>query len=392
MRLTKRTYYFIINEIRQLWKAPLPILLATVFPILAWIVLALTFQNSIVEKLPFTVVDMDNSALSRTAIKSLDATRYLALKKIVSNYDLAMEQFKNQEVYFIVSIPKDFEKNIKSGQSSEIPITVNGATMLYAKVGYKAFASTLSAVSAGIQIKRLEGKGLNSQDALAKSVPISTEINILGNPYMNYAIYLIPGMILSILQMSASFSTLWLFRQHRERQSARVVPRKGQLLPFAIGRLFPLILANIIAVISIYLIVFPIAGIPIGHSYINMCFLSILLAIVSMGMGALVSLTFGNLVTASQILLVINAPAFVFSGYTYPTWAMPVLLGAFSKLLPLTHFFDGFFPMLIYDASTNRGIIEMLIIGGVLWGLTFIISLLFSRVNFFRKLLTNKNT
>ncbi len=391
MSFTKRTYFFIINEIRQLIKAPLPILLALVFPIIAWIVLALTFQNAIVEKLPFTVVDMDNSSLSRTAVKSLNATRYLALNQIVSNYDIAIEQFKNQEIYFIVSIPKDFEKNIKNGQSSEIPITVNGATMLYAKVGYKAIAQTLSTLSAGIQIKRLEAKGLNPQDALTKVQPISTEINIIGNPYLNYSMYLIPGMVLAILQMSASFSTLWLFRQHRERDSARIVPYKRQLLPFLLGRLFPLVIANILAVTAIYLLVFPLAGIPIGHSYIDMYWLSVLLAIVSMGMGALVSLTFGNLVTASQLLLVINAPAFVFSGYTFPTWAMPAGLADFSQLLPLTHFFDGFFPMLIYDTSTQRGIIPMLIIGAILWGLTIIISLLLSRVGYLRSLFINKS-
>ena len=390
MNFYRRTYYFIINEFKQLLKAPLPLLLAFVFPLFAWLCLALTFQNSVVEKLPFAVVDMDNSALSRTVISSLNATRYLSLDKIVSNYDIALDEFKKQEVYFIVSIPKDFEKDIKIGKSSEIPITVNGATMLYAKVGYKAMASTLITISTGIQIKRLEAKGLNAYDAKSKAMPITTEIHTLGNPYLNYSIYLIPGMILSILQMSASFSALWLFRQHREHFSARVVPRKNQLLPFIIGRLIPLILANILAVSVIYLIIFPIAGIPMGNSYLNMFFLSVLLALVSMGMGALLSLTFGNLVTASQLLLVINAPAFVFSGYTFPSWAMPAGFAYFSKSLPLTHFFDGFFPMLIYDASTYRGIIPLLIIGAILWGLTLIISLLFSRVQFFRNLIIKK--
>lgn len=391
MRFTKRTYYFIINEIKQLKRAPLPLLLAFVFPMIAWLVLALSFQNSIVEKLPFTVVDMDNSTLSRTVTKSLDATRYLSLSKISSNYDEAIEQYKKQEVYFIVSIPKDFEKKIKNGGSSEVTITVNGAVMLYAKVGYKGIASTLSSISAGITIKRLESAGLNPADAKNKTVPITAENYVLGNPYLDYAIYLIPGMILSILQMSASFSTLWLFRQHREHFSARVVPMKGQLLPFVIGRLLPLVIANTLAVAGIYLVIFPIAGIPIASSYINMFLLSLLLTYVSMGMGALVSLTFSNLVSGSQALLVINAPAFVFSGYTFPAWAMPTALAAFGKLLPLTHFFDGFFPMLIYNSPTERGIIPMIIIGAVLWVLTMIISLLFSRVKFFRKLLTKKN-
>lgn len=385
MKFRTKTYYFIINEIRKLKRAPLPIIVAFAMPIIAWICLALTFKNASIQDMPFVVVDYDNSPLSRTVARSLDATGYLNLIDIVPNSDIAIEQYRKMETYFIVTIPKDFQKKIKGGTGSQVNVQFNGANLMYAKIGYKAFAQTLSTISSGITIKRLQGKGLAPKDALAKTVPITTELHIIGNPYLNYAVYLLPGMLLSLLQMSASFSTLWVFRSHRESHAGRLVPRFGNLLPFMIGRMLPLVLATIAATAFVFLVIFPMSGIPITGTYFNMFLLTLLYAFVSMGMGTLVSIALPNLVTASQVLLMINAPSFVFSGYTYPGWAMPSALESLSNIIPVKHYLDGFFPMYLFDKTTELGIVPMLIIGSVLWGLTLVFVIMFNKIEKLKK-------
>lgn len=385
MKFRTKTYYFVINEIRKLTQAPLPVIIAFVMPIIAWICLSFTFKNSSIENMPFVVVDYDNSPLSRMVTRSLDATGYLTLIDIVSNPDLAIEQYRQMKTYFIVTIPKDFQKKIKGGTGTQVNVQFNGANLMYSKIGYKAFAQTLSTISSGITIKRLQAKGLAPDDALAKAVPITTEIHIIGNPYLNYAVYLLPGMLLSLLQMSASFSTLWVFRSHRESQAGRLVPSFSNLLPFMIGRMFPLVFATIAATTFVFVVIFPMSGIPISSTYFDMFLLTLLYAFVSMGMGTLVSIAFPNLITASQMLLMINAPSFVFSGYTYPGWAMPKALENLSQIIPLKHYLDGFFPMYLFDKPTELGIVPLLIIGSILWGLTLVLVIMFNKIQKLKK-------
>lgn len=404
MKFLKQTYFFAINSVRRMWKAPLPFIIAFVLPVLAWTSLALTYQHSTIEDIPIAVVDLDNSPMSRMATRYLDGTGTLKLIDTYSNPAQAEEKFQRQETYYIVTFPKDFQKNIKLGGSTQVTIQFNGGKLIYAKIGYKAIAQCLSTISAGINIKRLEAKGLAPDDAKAKAVPVTTQLNVIGNPYFDYGIYLIPGMLFALLQMSASTCSLWVFRARREGNDSvplaptalndlrsrttngvgRIIPNFETLLPYMLGQLFPLMLANALALAVMFLVIFPLVNFPITGTYFELFIFSCFFALVAMGIGAFLSINMRNLVTASQMLLIINAPAFVFGGYTFPTWAMPDWVQFLSQLMPLTHFLDGFFPLFIYGTPTGRGIIPLLITGGVFWGGTILSVLFYDSINRFK--------
>ncbi len=228
-------------------------------------------------------------------------------------------------------------------------------------------------VSSGIQIKRLEAKGYLPEAAYDRAVPSSAATYVLSNPHLSYGIYLIPGMIVSILQMSASFSTLWIYRQRRESEAGRIIPRKGHRLAYFIGKITPLLVANTLAAILIYTVIFPLTGIPVNDQIMFLMLLTLLFTYVSMGMGAFVSIFFKNLVTASQLLLLINAPAFVFSGYTFPRWGMPDWVVVLSNLIPVSHFLDAYFPIYIFNKPTTIGLGPLILIGIVLWSGVFLL-------------------
>lgn len=379
MKLYKRTYYIFINELRKLRKHPLPIVLATVAPIIAGFVILAIFGKPEIKDIPFVVVDYDNSSLSRTVTRNLDANGYLKLIEIVGNEDIAEHKFRKLESYYTIVIPKGFSEKIKSGQGAEIKAQLNGGILIYAKLGNKAIGQTLSAVSSGINIARLEAKGLTKKEAFAKAVPIKPQMHILGNPYINYGIYLVPGMLLSILQISAGFSTLWIFRSSRESQG-KLLPSYGNLLPFIIGRTTPIFLGNVVTAIVYFLIIFPIAGVNFNASYFNLFLLTVLYIFVSMGIGLAASLIFRTAVSSSQALLVINSPAFVFSGYTFPVWAMPKIIRQIVSVIPVKHYFDGFFPMYIYGKTTELGILPLIILGAALWGATVLLLVIYNAI------------
>lgn len=373
MRLYKRTYYIFLNELRTLLQRPMPIVAALIAPILAGLVITLVMSEPDVENLPMVVVDNDNTALSRMLVRSLDGNPSLQVTASVANEAIAEEMVRRNEAYYLVVIPKDFSEKIKSGRGSKVEVVIDGGNLIYAKLGLKAIGQTVSNISTGINITRLKAKGLTREEAFDKAVPIQNKLKIMGNPYVDYSLYLVPGMILSLLQMSASFSTLWIFRT---KQMGKLLPSYGNLLPFLVGKTMPIFLANLIAVIIVFTVILPIAGVTPNGAYFNLFLLTVFYVCVSMGIGFVGSLIFKDAVFSAQFLLVINSPVFVFSGYTFPTWAMPKFLEDFTYIIPVKHYFDGFFPMFVYGKTTEQGILPLFILGTILWGSAVILLVL----------------
>jgi ABC-2 type transport system permease protein len=56
----------------------------------------------------------------------------------------------------------------------------------------------------------------------------------------------------------------------------------------------------------------------------------------------------------------INMPTFIFSGYTFPLWAVPAALAAFAQIMPFTHFFTAFFKVALMNVSITYAYPEII--------------------------------
>jgi ABC-2 type transport system permease protein len=54
---------------------------------------------------------------------------------------------------------------------------------------------------------------------------------------------------------------------------------------------------------------------------------------------------------AMDIAFFYNSPAFVFSGFTFPVFGMPLLNSTYAEILPYTHFLTGFIKLYQMDSS-----------------------------------------
>ena len=363
----KKTYVLLLDELKHFKKNPMPIILAIICPIITWCILAFIFSKPIISNIPVTIVDNDNSSLSRTIIKNLKSIDALNVFCVTSDIHEAEKMLMNGETYVVVQIIKDAEKKLKTNQQADVVVFYNSAKMVYSKVSYKSIATTLLTISSSINIKRMMATGLDFDKAIAHVSPITTHVHVLENPYFNYGKYLLPGLFLSILQMSASYSALFIFRNRRKYDTEIYIPIYVHKLSYLISRLIPLFAANFITILFLYLGIFPICGVNISSGYFYLFQYSLFFCFVCMGMGAFCSIAFKNIGIGAMVLLVLNAPAFVFSGYTFPCWAMPPFAQMFASLIPTTHFLNGFYSIYLYGEPSFNGVIPLCFIGMVLW-------------------------
>ena len=97
-------------------------------------------------------------------------------------------------------------------------------------------------------------------------------------------------------------------------------------------------------------LLFPLFGITIKGSILLAVPFMIFFIAAGFFPGFLVSCLVRNKFIATDIAAFYNSPAFLFSGYTFPLWAMPSLHYYYAQLLPFTHFLTGFLKIYRYNA------------------------------------------
>jgi ABC-2 type transport system permease protein len=94
-------------------------------------------------------------------------------------------------------------------------------------------------------------------------------------------------------------------------------------------------------------------GIIVYGSFVVLFFYLLFFAFVSVSMGIMLSSIFLDKVLALDIAFFYNSPAFVFSGFTFPAWALPIYDQFYAHLIPYTHFVIGFLQLYQMNIPLN---------------------------------------
>ncbi len=175
-------------------------------------------------------------------------------------------------------------------------------------------------------------------------LPIDINTKVLGNPQYNYVYYLLPGLTTALLQMivfmvaSRAFNNEWKKNTYNELYTTS----GGNILTMILGKYFAFLVYGLGLCGLIFAIVFPIFGIPIYGNIGHLLALLLLFLSVNILLGFGISLLIPNEIIALDGAILYNSPAFVFSGFTFPIWAMPWFNTFYAQIIPYTHFLTGF--------------------------------------------------
>ena len=89
-------------------------------------------------------------------------------------------------------------------------------------------------------------------------------------------------------------------------------------------------------------IFFPVFQIPFDGNTSGAIILSVLFIISTILLGMLMAAITGNRLDALKGCLLVGAPAFLLSGYTWPLEQMPTLMRTISSFIPLSAYLEGF--------------------------------------------------
>ena len=291
--------------------------------------------------IPIAVVDNDQSVLSRSLTRSLDAHQLLLVQGSYPEINAAKNALENWQVQAIVYLPKNFQDNIKNRKGSSFNVFLNGSKFLIANDINKAVNEVSATFGAGVKWRYLKSDGLHPNQALKLVEPLQGEIRPLFNVTESYGDFLLPGLLVLILQQTLLIGLAEsMARETETGEIGSWLTTADNTISTAIfGKLgFYLLLYSAYALLfftlHFYLFKLPFVGSILLAVGLTLLFLAVI-SLTAIFVGSF----FNSKLDALLILVFTSYPLFLFSGYSWPLGAMPRLLHGIALLLPGTPYF-----------------------------------------------------
>ena len=336
----------------------------------------LPYANEVLKDAPLAVVDLDHSSLSRQLARMVDAHESTRVTAQVASQ---LEVFFGRKVHGILIIPHDFERTILRKEQSSVSVYSDASYFLLYQQVMTGVAVATGTLSAGIEIKRMQAGGFSEAQAKNLRDPLQLVAVALFNPSGGYASYVVPAVLVMILQQTLLIGIGMLAgtaREDRERNAAPN-PAYGHLFSKGEGTGYGTVIAHVLgksaAYFSIYLfnsayyfVVLPrLYNFPqrINPLDLALLVLPFLLAVIFLGLS--LATLFRHREASMLALMFTSLPALFLAGFSWPKESIPVWLRGVSYLLPSTVGTDGLLRINQMGASLQELRFDVL----VLWGL-----------------------
>ena len=373
MKIRRGLIFTLRRELFRLRKFGTFSVMVTLFPLLSLLFMAALFSRGVPCDLPVAVVDNDGTVLSRQAARMVDAGQFVKLTASAQSVDEAKGMMMQGRVDAVVVFPHDMERSIMRGERVTVPVFINGTNLLVGSLIEKDISTTLQTFSAGIEIQKLEAKGLSPEAALAAAMPVTFDKHILFNPYTSYAYYIMPGFMSMMLFFFAVLSVVFSVGIELKRGTAgKWLSGAGWSIGKAlVGKMLPYTLWFwLLSFVMMYLM-YVLLDMPMNGSPTVMILGNLLLVAAYQWMGVLIISVTRGLRLGLSIAAGYSVLAFSFSGLTFPLIGMDGWVAFIGRaLFPFTHYMDIFVDQSmrgapVYCSLGNIAMLCMFIIAGM---------------------------
>lgn len=309
------------------------------------------YTNEVVRDVPAAVVDESNSPLSREFLRKIDASSDVAVKAYCHNMEQAREMVRRGDVYGIIQIPESFVRDLTRGEQTHVGLFCDMSSMLY----YKALLVTATNVSLemnkDIKVNHHIPATTDRQSEISR-MPVDYDYVPLYNPQSGFAAFLIPPVLMLIIQQTLLLGIGMSAGNSRERHNGSVIPLHRWYknpVHIVIGKALPYFMLYMVLALYMFTVVTNLFTLPrLGHYATYIAFIiPYLLACIFLAM-ALSSFIYRR--EDSILLLVfLSVPLLFLSGLSWPSPSMP----AFWKYV--SYFFPSTFGMNGYVRITSMG-------------------------------------
>lgn len=193
-------FYICQKELKAVFKDQGVLIFFLLVPLAYPLLYAFIYTGEVVREVPAAVVDMNKSTLSREFIRKVDATPDVKIQSHCADMEEAKLLLKESKVYGVIYIPESFSSDITRGIQTQVTLYCDMSGMLYYKAILTASTEVSLKMNKAIKVKRA-GNTTDRQDEIS-ATPITYEAVNLFNPQAGYASFLLPAVLILIIQQT----------------------------------------------------------------------------------------------------------------------------------------------------------------------------------------------
>ncbi len=332
--LNSRLLSLIRKEFIQIVRDPRTLALTFLMPVIQLLLLGYAATND-VRNVPLAVFDQSKSPASRDLLNAYRAADYFRLDYAVNDEAEIHQLIDAGQARAAVIIPPDYAEQLAQGQAAQVAFIIDGSDPTIANTALAAATLIGQAKSTHLTLERLAARGQGG--AFQSAVEVRTQV--LFNPDLVSAYYMVPALIGLILQFLTIVLTSGAIVRERERGTIEqliVTPIRAWEL--VVGKLAPYVIIGFIDTVEILAAGVLLFGVPINGSLPLLLALAALFLVTTLGVGLFISTIANTQQEATITSIFFNLPAIFLSGFIYPLAAMPQILQWVSYAIPLRYF------------------------------------------------------
>ena len=337
-------FYVWKQEFRTTFRDQGVLIFFVLVPLVYPLIYAFIYTNETIREVPAVVVDNSRSSLSREYLRKVDASPETSIVAYCADMEEAKLMLKDRKAYGIIYIPAHFSDDITRGKQTQVSIFCDMSGLLYYKALLTANTNVSLEMNADIKMERA-GNTTARQDEIT-AYPIEYEDVALFNPTNGFAAFLIPAVLVLIIQQTLLLGiglSAGTAREHNRFKdlvpinrhyngTLRIVMGKGLSYFMVYSLVAVYILCVVPRLFSLNQIAIP--------GVLTLFTLPYLAACIFFAMTA--SIAIRNRETCMLLFVFTSVPLLFLSGISWPGAAIPAFWKYFSYLFPSTFGINGY--------------------------------------------------
>jgi ABC-2 type transport system permease protein len=293
---------------------------------------------------PVVVLDYDNSALSREFTRNVDAHKLVKITESVPDYAAAQDRIFSMQAQGALIIPEGFSNKIKSIQPADVKILLNTSRFLPSNDINIAVNEVSAQMRLNLRLDYYEKKGYNFGQVQGYIEPVREDIRPMFNTTESYGDFLIPAILILILQQTLLIGLSESVAKERENNTLHELYETANKSIWALisGKAsFYLMLYSAYALFFLAVPFYLFKLIIVGNIF-TLVTLTVLFLLAVVYVGIFVSSFFKRKIISLQIFVFTSYPVLFISGYVWPLQTMPTLIKVISYFSPATPYLNAF--------------------------------------------------
>ncbi len=323
-----------------------------IMPLFMFLFLTSMLEEGLPTKVPAAMVDRDGSKLSREITRNLNGMQMVNLTHTPQSFSEARHLIQKGDIYGFFLIPENFQADLLSGRKPVITFYTNMTYFVPASMLFKTFKSTAIYTKAGVAMNIVESAGADATALSGMMMPVNIATRGIGNPMLNYGIYIANSFVPCLLQLMIFLMTAFSLGQELKYGTSRRLMQMadGSITKALFAKLFPQTIIWWVVVFFMTAWLYRFNHYPMNGDWSWMLLSEFMFVPACQGFALFVVCVLPNLRLSLSVCALLGILSFSIAAFSFPVQSMYPAMGIFSYIVPVRYNF------LIYIDQALNGI------------------------------------